>query len=230
MNIYLNQTVITLLLLVFVNVSGYLYSLLYVKNLIGKSSRIQAQSRTDLNYLNDHLPLIIFNVLTLMLFVFIGFYFFKDSIINQESISILGILLQLFVILLFDDTFFYFLHRLMHENKYIYTKIHKIHHRANSPIAIDYIYVHPLEWMSGFIGPFIGILIMGGVNIYTFWLYLFVRNFHELAIHSGLKSSFISRIIPFYGNNEHHDLHHAKRDGNYASTFNFWDILFKTRL
>ena len=98
------------------------------------------------------------------------------------DLSFIMIIGQLFVVIIFDDAFFYILHRIMHENKFIYTKIHKIHHRANSPIPLDYIYVHPLEWMSGFIGPFIGILILGGVSIYTFWLYLFIRNFHEFAI------------------------------------------------
>ena len=230
MNLYTNDIFLTLLLVLLINISGYIYSFLFVKNIIGNQSRIQIQSRTNLSYLNNHVPLVAFNVLTLMLFVFIGLYFFHGYIINNHQMSIYKVIIQLFVILLFDDTFFYFLHRMMHENKFIYKTIHKIHHRANAPVAIDYLYVHPLEWMSGFIGPFIGIILLGGVSIYTFWLYLFVRNFHELAIHSGLKSSFISRIFPFYGTNEHHDLHHEKRDGNYASSFTFFDLVFKTKL
>ena len=230
MNLYTNDIFLTLLLVLLINISGYIYSFLFVKNIIGNQSRIQIQSRTILSYFNNHVPLVAFNVLTLMLFVFIGLYFFHGYIINNHQISIYKVIIQLFVILLFDDTFFYFLHRMMHENKFIYKTIHKIHHRANAPVAIDYLYVHPLEWMSGFIGPFIGIILLGGVSVYTFWLYLFVRNFHELAIHSGLKSSFVSRIFPFYGTNEHHDLHHEKRDGNYASSFTFFDLLFKTKL
>ena len=230
MNLYTNDIFLTLLLVLLINISGYIYSFLFVKNIIGNQSRIQIQSRTNLSYLNNHVPLVAFNVLTLMLFVFIGLYFFHGYIINNHQMSIYKVIIQLFVILLFDDTFFYFLHRMMHENKFIYKTIHKIHHRANAPVAIDYLYVHPLEWMSGFIGPFIGIILLGGVSVYTFWLYLFVRNFHELAIHSGLKSSFISRIFPFYGTNEHHDLHHEKRDGNYASSFTFFDLVFKTKL
>ena len=126
--------------------------------------------------------------------------------------------------------FFYVLHRLMHENKYIYRKIHKIHHRANTPIPIDYIYVHPLEWSSGMIGPFIGMFMLGGISIYSFWIYLIVRNLHELHIHSGIVTSFFMRIIPFYGDNEHHDIHHSIRDGNYSSTFILWDYIFKTKI
>ena len=117
----------------------------------------------------------------------------------------------------------------MHENKYIYKVIHKIHHRANVTIPIEYIYVHPLEWMSGMIGPFLGMVMIGGISFEAYLVYLIVRNLHELHIHSGIKTSFLHKIIPFYGANEHHDLHHAKRDGNYASTFIFWDVLMKTR-
>jgi len=227
----LNHLSQTISLLVLINLFGYIYSYLIVTNKIGKGSQIQPKFIKDKKYLFDHSYLFIFNVCILIIFVFIGFYFFKDYIINLNSeFSYLSLIIHLAIILIFDDTFFYFLHRLMHQNKYIYSKIHKIHHRAHSPIPIDYIYVHPLEWMSGFIGPFIGILLLGGVHIYTFWAYVVVRNLHELDIHSGLKSSFLNSSIPFSGTNEHHDIHHAKKNGNYSSTFSFWDIVFKTKL
>ena len=231
MNLFDQDMNITIVLLLFINIAGYIYSYLIVSNKVGSNKQIQPNSDRNLKYLKAHTPLFTINVLTLVFFVFIGFFFFKEYIIDMSTdLSIVTILMQLFLILIFDDTFFYFLHRMMHENKYIYSKIHKIHHRANSPIPIDYIYVHPLEWMSGFIGPFIGILCMGGVSIYTFWLYLFVRNFHEIGIHSGIKTSNIFSFIPFYGTNEHHDVHHAKRDGNYSSTFILWDYIFKTKI
>ena len=231
MNLFDQDLNVTIILLLFINIIGYIYSYFIVSNNTGSNTQIQPNTDRDLRYLRNHTPLFILNVFTLVFFVFIGFYFFKEYIIDgNTNISIFKISLQLFLILIFDDTFFYFLHRSMHENKYIYSKIHKIHHRANSPIPIDYIYVHPLEWMSGFIGPFIGILCMGGVSIYTFWLYLFIRNFHELGIHSGIKTSYFLSFIPFYGTNEHHDIHHAKRDGNYSSTFLLWDYIFKTKI
>ena len=229
MNIFNPYLYITIILVFSINAIGYLYSYLIVTKKIGTNTQIQPNASREIEYFRNHRFLFLFNVCLLIFFVFIGLYFFGDYIISINSeLTTLNIIVQLFVILLFDDTFFYFLHRLMHENKFIYRKIHKIHHRANSPIPIDYIYVHPLEWMSGFIGPFIGILILGGVSIYSFWLYLLVRNFHELSIHSGLKTSLVK--FPFYGTNEHHDKHHEKRDGNYVSTFVLWDILLKTKL
>ena len=70
----------------------------------------------------------------------------------------------------------------MHENKYIYKKIHKIHHRANVTIPIEYIYVHPFEWMSGFIGPFLGMMFIGGISFESYLIYLIVRNFPILEL------------------------------------------------
>ena len=229
MNNFDSYLLITVFIVFLINISGYTFSYLIVSKIIGSEKQIQPKSVRDKNYLFQHTPLFILNVSILILFVFVGFYFFQEIIISSYLFdSALIIFIELFVILLFDDTFFYFLHRLMHENKFIYSKVHKVHHRANSPIPIDYIYVHPLEWMSGFIGPFIGILILGGVSIFTFWLYLLIRNIHELLIHSGLRSTYLN--FPFYGTNEHHDIHHAKRNGNYSSTFTFWDYLFKTKI
>jgi len=83
--------------------------------------------------------------------------------------------------------------------------------------------------MSGMIGPFIGMILIGGISFYSYLIYLVIRNIHELHIHSGIITSKIFKIIPFYGTNEHHDIHHEKRDGNYSSTFTFWDFLFKTK-
>ena len=53
---------------------------------------------------------------------------------------------------------------------------------------------------------------------------------HEIHIHSGIKTLKYLKYMPLYGINEHHDIHHSKRMGNYASTFTFWDILLKTKI
>ena len=218
---------ITLILLFCINMYGFVYSYFITTSTIFAKYKIQNKD-ISFDVLKSRIPIVLFNVIILMILTTIGLFYFKSYYITNYS-SIYIELGKLICVLLVDDIFFYFLHRTMHENKYIYKTIHKIHHRANTPIPIDYIYVHPLEWLSGFIGPFIGMLLLNGISIYTFWLYLIIRNMHELHIHSGLKTSFISKIIPFYGPNEHHDLHHAKRDGNYASTFVLWDKIFKTQ-
>ena len=48
-------------------------------------------------------------------------------------------------------------------------------------------------------------------------------------MHSGFKSKF-SKWIPFWGETEHHDKHHESLNGNYATTFTFWDEIFGTKI
>ena len=223
-----NEIILTVLLLVFINLYGYLYSYLIVTRNIFKKYKIQSK---DITYsiLKSRVSLVSFNVFILIGLNIIALVFFRDIFI-KDFVSIPLLLLEVMFVLFIDDMFFYFLHRLMHENKFIYRKIHKIHHRANVPIPIEYIYVHPLEWMSGMIGPFLGMIIIGKISFIAYLIYLVVRNLHEIHIHSGIKTSLIHRLFPLYGTNEHHDMHHAKRDGNYSSTFILWDLIFSTRL
>ena len=225
----MNQHIISAcLLLIGINIYGVFYSFLITKHLFLNNKKIQSKN-IDFNTLLSRLPMVSFNVAILILFNIMGLYFFEDYFI-REFRSIPWLMFEVLFVLLIDDFYFYFLHRGMHENKYIYKTIHKIHHRANVPIPIEYIYVHPLEWMSGIPGPFLGMVFIGGISFESYLFYLVIRNLHEIHIHSGIKTSILHRIIPFYGANEHHDTHHAVRDGNYASTFIFWDMLFKTKL
>ena len=222
----LTTLIITLSILIVINLLGIFYS--YLITIKGFLNPIKLQSRSyKANILKKRLPLILFNLLTLILVTGIGLYFFADYIIS-DFISLEWIIVEVLFVLFIDDFYFYFFHRFMHENKYIYRKIHSIHHRATTPFPSEYLYTHPLEWMGGMPGPFIGILLLGGVSIYSFWLLLIIRNLHELDIHSGLKSNPLIKYFPFAGTNEHHDLHHSIFDGNYASSFVLLDKVFKT--
>ena len=220
--------IITLSILVAINIFGLFYSYLIIDKGFLQSAKLQTRPH-KLIFFHQRLPLILFNIFTLLLVTGLGLHFFSDYIIRDFK-SLEWCLAEVLIVLLIDDMYFYFYHRLMHQNKYIYRKIHIIHHRATTPFPSEYLYTHPLEWMIGMIGPFIGIAILGGISIYSFWLLLIIRNIHELDIHSGLKSNFLIKLFPFSGSNEHHDLHHSILDGNYASSFTFLDKIFKTEI
>ena len=224
----LTTLITTLSILLIINILGIIYSYLIVNNKILYSIKLQTRPHKIENFYS-RVPLIIFNLFILVTVTGLGLYFFSDYIIREYR-NFSWTITEVMVVLLIDDVYFYFYHRLMHENKYIYRKIHKIHHRASTPFPSEYLYTHPLEWMIGMIGPFIGIALLGGISIYSFWLLLIIRNVHELDIHSGLKSNFLIKYFPLSGTNEHHDLHHSILDGNYASSFTFLDKLFNTEI
>jgi len=223
-----NIVLSTLLLLLFINLIGFLYSYLIIKTDFFKNYKLQKRPH-KIEDLRNRSPLICMNISILMLITGLGLYYFPDFIIKDFS-SLPILIFEIIIVLMIDDVYFYLWHRLMHENKFLYKKIHKIHHRATTPFPSEYLYVHPIEWIVGMIGPFIGIFLLGGVSLYSFWMILIIRNLHELDIHSGLKSSYLIKNFPFSGTNEHHDMHHAYLNGNYASAFSFWDKMFKTTI
>ncbi len=141
---------------------------------------------------------------------------------------------QVALLMAVDDLWFYGVHRLLHEHKGLYKRIHKVHHKAFAPVPIEYLYVHPFEWMAGALGPVativsIGVL-TGEINAWVFLFWSGLRTTHELDIHSGVRS-WLSKQFPLLAPTEHHDLHHAKPTlGNYASTFRLWDALLGTEI
>lgn len=138
---------------------------------------------------------------------------------------------QFLFLVLIDDTYFYFLHRLLHRNAWLFRKIHHIHHRASAPFPLDYIYVHPLEWMLRVAAVPAGLgviyLLNGSISTHALWTFSFWISIHEIAIHSGVHSV-VGHRIPFFATTEIHDRHHQQARGNYGSTFTIWDRLLKT--
>ena len=223
-----NIVVSTVALLLIINLFGFAYSYLIIKTNFFKKFKLQSRPH-KIRDLYKRAPLIILNIFILLFLTVFALSFFSDLIIKEFS-SIHILVFEVVFILMIDDVYFYVWHRFLHSNKYLYKKIHRIHHKSMTPFPSEYLYTHPVEWIVGMIGPFIAILLLGGVNIYSFWLVLIIRNLHELDIHSGLKSSYFTRYFPFSGTNEHHDMHHAYLKGNYASAFSVWDKIFKTQI
>ena len=182
---------------------------------------------------DKRIKLISFNLISLLSSVVLGMYLFH-SIFVFDEVSVSLIFLQLAMMVLVDDFYFYWFHRLLHNVPYSYKKIHKIHHRAYAPIPMDYIYVHPLEMWGGAVGTVLGIVLcylcFGEISAYAFWAFSTIRNLHEVDIHSGLHSK-MGNYIPFLGLTEHHDRHHMKATkGNYASMLTFWDVMLGTQV
>ncbi len=221
---------VTVAILFCTNLIGYIYTALILHTNLINDYRIQ-QKKHFAKRFYERFPLILFNISILLGVGIIGVFLLQDFI-DFSLPTVWVFTWQLILIFLIDDLYFYFYHAALH-TKFLYKRIHKTHHRSTMPIPMEYIFTHPLEWFFGAIGPFIGLVVIASfseINIYAFWVMSALRNLHELDIHSGIKSSKITSLIPFYGTTEHHDLHHSKNRGNYASTFTFWDKVFGTEI
>ncbi|KAG6902340.1 hypothetical protein C0995_001377 [Termitomyces sp. Mi166 len=109
------------------------------------------------------------------------------------------------------DTWQYFLHRLMHVNRFLYKHFHSVHHRLYVPYAFGSLYNHPVE---GFL------LDSLGAGIAEYLTSMSIRQATLLFIFSTLKTvdDHCGYSLPFdplqlmSGNNaDYHDIHHQVR-------------------
>ena len=217
----------TIVLLICTNLFCLIYSVLVLYTSIFQKFSIQKKPYVK-GLFFKRMPLYLFNITLLLTISGFGAYFFADFFIQDFSIG--TIIFQVIFAFVIDDIFFYFYHRWLHENKYMLKTVHSIHHRATKPFPLEYLYAHPVEWLLGIIGAFLGFAILFmfmPVNLYAFWIFGGLRNLHEIHIHSDLELP-ISSKIPLLSKTKHHDDHHAKLTGNYSSTFVWMDRLFKT--
>ncbi|KJE96882.1 C-4 methylsterol oxidase [Capsaspora owczarzaki ATCC 30864] len=133
---------------------------------------------------------------------------------------------QVFACLVIEDTWHYFMHRLLH-HKAIYKYIHKVHHTFAAPFGMVAEYAHPAETLILGVGFFLGVLIFCNHLILN-WAWVTLRLIETIEVHSGYDIWTPLHLLPFYGGAKFHDFHHMNFTGNYASTFTFWDKLFGT--
>ncbi|KAH7927874.1 hypothetical protein BV22DRAFT_1006187 [Leucogyrophana mollusca] len=135
--------------------------------------------------------------------------------------------------LFFLDTWQYFLHRLMHTNKFLYKQFHSVHHRLYVPYAFGALYNHPLE---GFVLDSLGAVIaeyLAGLTVrQTIFLFAF-STCKTVDDHCGYSLPF-DPLQMFSGNNaDYHDIHHQTIGikSNFSQPFFVhWDTLLGTRM
>jgi sterol desaturase/sphingolipid hydroxylase (fatty acid hydroxylase superfamily) len=161
------------------------------------------------------------------LFIVVGLYLTR-SFISLTFDRPWKILLDIVLISVISDSCFYFMHGWMHQNKFLFKKIHKLHHCAIRPLPIDYMYEHPLEILIENSGTFLGIMILGHVSCLTLWIYGAVRVVHAVQVHSGIRFTRWPNYV--MSGTEEHDLHHFRLNGNYAFIFHLYDRIFRSTL
>ncbi|KAK2737124.1 C-4 sterol methyl oxidase [Myotisia sp. PD_48] len=146
--------------------------------------------------------------------------------------SIWKILYQIAIFFVLEDTWHYFAHRAFHWGP-LYKAVHKIHHQYSAPFGLAAEYASPIEVMAlgfGTVGcPILWCAITGDLHILTMHLWIVCRLFQAIDAHSGYEFPWsLHHFLPFWAGADHHDVHHEKFVGNYASSFRWWDYLLDT--
>ena len=156
--------------------------------------------------------------------------------------GVLRLLGELFLILLFQDTNFYWFHRLAHFNPKIYETLHADHHVSRYPNAWVLQYQNPVDYFFTTAAPVFWVVLLPiPFSTTAYFTAIAVANFLNIAGHLGYEvSNTIIGLPTFNGwagyldpsrkwiakafnNVSHHDLHHQSRVKNYSLYFTFWD-------
>jgi len=125
----------TMGVLVISNLIGLIYSMVVLKTNVFKNFRIQQKEYKE-GVFGSRMPLYLFNFAVLLVFSGTGTYFVFDFF-ESEGTAWWMIALQVVIAFIADDIWFYFMHRFMHENKFMLKNIHSIHHRATTPFPLE---------------------------------------------------------------------------------------------
>ncbi|KAF6826690.1 c-4 methylsterol oxidase [Colletotrichum plurivorum] len=139
---------------------------------------------------------------------------------------------QIAIFFVLEDTWHYWMHRGAHWPP-LYKAVHKMHHYYSAPFGMTAEYASPIEVMFlglGTVGsPIVWVLITKDLHLFTMYFWIVLRLFQAIDSHSGYDFPWSLRhFLPFWAGAEHHDVHHEKFIGNYASSFRWWDYIMDT--
>jgi Delta7-sterol 5-desaturase len=148
--------------------------------------------------------------------------------VGDYSVLYIGISLALSLII--HDTYFYWMHRLLH-HKRLFKIVHLVHHKSINPSPWTSYSFHLFEGVTeGFILVILALVLpMHPVTILLFTVTGFVINVYgHLGYEITPKWFRHTWLFQLLNTSVHHNLHHSKFKGNYGLYFRIWDRLMGT--
>ncbi len=186
--------------------------------------------------LTDYGRDIMYSLITVTIFATMAlavFYFLKPYTNTYDSISEYGWGYYAFTwvwMLFIHDTYFYWMHRLMHRPK-LFKYIHLVHHKSTNPSPWTAYAFHPLEAvLEVSILPIIAFTLpVHSHAIGWFFLFQIIYNVYgHLGFELYPKNFHKNWFGKWVNTSVAHNLHHDKYNGNYGLYFLFWDRMMGT--
>lgn len=150
---------------------------------------------------------------------------------QAQQTSFVVLARQLLVAMMVLDTWQYFMHRYMHQNKFLYKHIHSQHHRLVVPYAFGALYNHPLEGLLlDTIGGALAFLVSGMSPRASIFFFSFAT-LKTVDDHCGLWLPGNLFHLFFRNNSAYHDIHHQLYGNKYNFSqpfFVMWDRILGT--
>ena len=137
------------------------------------------------------------------------------------------VVVELFVFAALDDFLYYWMHRALH-TRWLFKKIHGVHHRIVTPWAVTGHFMHPAEYVATGLLMLVGPMLLGA-HVVTALVWIAIRQWEAAEGHSGYAFPWSpSKLFPGSDGAVHHDAHHALVRGNFAGYFPHCDRWFGT--
>lgn len=187
---------------------------------------------------SDYAREIFFSILTVFIMAFIPAMVLGSPEISRHTkfytdINLHGKLYFIFafpMMAIMHDTYFYWMHRLMHHPR-LFKDVHLIHHKSTNPSPFAAYAFHPLEAVveAGIFLVFVFTIPVHLFHLLFFFLFMIIYNVYghlgwELYP-KGFSRHWLGKWI---NTSVNHNMHHQYFKGNYGLYFLFWDRLMGT--
>lgn len=138
--------------------------------------------------------------------------------------------LSVVLALLIHDTYFYWMHRLLHHPK-LFALTHVLHHQSTNPSPWTSYSFHIVESFAEALVllPIVWLIPMHPLGIALFMLSSFVINVYGHLGYEIMPRWFRHTVLfKIFNTSVFHNFHHSKFKGNYGLYLRFWDRLMGT--
>lgn len=149
---------------------------------------------------------------------------------SMEEYGIFYFFFSILTLMIIHETYYYWLHRLMHHPK-VYKMVHKVHHDSITTSPWTAFSFHPIEgFLEAIILPLM--LLFIPVHLYALITYLTIMTLSSVINHLNIEiypSKFHQHWLgKWLIGASHHSLHHSQFRFNFGLYFTFWDKWVKT--
>jgi sterol desaturase/sphingolipid hydroxylase (fatty acid hydroxylase superfamily) len=134
------------------------------------------------------------------------------------------------VLVVVQDTYFYWTHRAMH-HRWLFKRVHRVHHLSHNPSPWAAYAFSPFEALvqAAYVPIALVVMPVHELALFGFLLFMIVRN---VVGHAGVElfpRGFVrGPLRALSTTTTHHALHHRRSDVNFGLYFPWWDAVMKT--
>ncbi|WP_020534443.1 sterol desaturase family protein [Lewinella cohaerens] len=144
---------------------------------------------------------------------------------DTSEYGALYLVFSFLVLIVVHDTYFYWMHRLMHHPR-LFKLLHLVHHRSNNPTPWASLAFHPLEALIeiAIIPVLVIVMPLHPIVLFAFATWSLTWN---VVGHLGFElfpAGWLDHpMLKWLNTSTHHNMHHHYSKGNYSLYFNWWD-------